>query len=33
VTVSINDFWGGAFLGLMSSKLSDWLYEKFFKTA
>ncbi len=33
VTVSINDFWGGAFLGLMSYKLSDWLYEKFFKPA
>lgn len=30
VTVSINDFWGGAFLGLVSYKLSDWLYEKFF---
>jgi hypothetical protein len=30
VTVSINDFWGGAFLGLLSYKLSDWLFEKFF---
>lgn len=30
VTVSINDFWGGAFLGLVSYKLSDWLDEKFF---
>jgi hypothetical protein len=35
VTVSINDFWGGAFLGLIAYKLSDWLDEKFFaqKTA
>jgi len=30
VTVSINDFWGGAFLGLLSYKLADWLDEKFF---
>jgi len=30
ITVSINDAWGGAFLGLMSHKLSNWLYEKFF---
>jgi hypothetical protein len=33
VTVSINDFWGGAFLGLVAYKLSDWLYEKFFKAS
>jgi len=30
VTVSINDFWGGAFLGLVAYKLADWLDEKFF---
>jgi hypothetical protein len=33
VTVSINDFWGGAFLGLISYKLADWLDEKFFSQA
>lgn len=30
VTVSINYFWGGAFLGLLAYKLADWLDEKFF---
>lgn len=34
VTVSINDFWGGAFLGLLSYKLADWIDKKFLaKTA
>lgn len=33
VTVTINDFWGGAFLGLLAYKLADWLEEKFFVIA